>query len=88
MSRRTLYRKIIEKWYEALQLLGYDCIFDDALPPENEFTYELTPLETAPLLTVSAEAGITQKDVDLAARARTSLQAENARKERSSARRV
>ena len=73
-------KRIIEKWYEALQLLGYESIFDDALPPEHEFMYELTPLETTPVLTVSAEAGITQKDVDQAARARTTLQAENARR--------
>ena len=72
-------KRIIEKWYEALQLLG---MFDDALPPEHEFMYELTPLETTPVLTVSAEAGITQKDVDQAARARTTLQAENTRKQR------
>ena len=30
-------KRIVEKWYEALQLLGYESIFDDALPPENEF---------------------------------------------------
>ena len=48
----------------------------------NSCSYELTPLETAPLLTVSTEAGITQRDVDAAARARAVLQAENLRKKR------
>ena len=60
-------KRIIEKWYEALQLHGYECIFDDALPPESEHIYETTPLDTAPLLTVSTESGVTQRDVDAAA---------------------
>ena len=37
-------KRMIEKWYEALQQPGYECIFDDALPPESEYQYELTPL--------------------------------------------
>ena len=39
-------KRMIEKWYEALQQPGYECVFDDALPPESEYQYELTPLDT------------------------------------------
>ena len=59
-------RRMIEKWFETLQGPNYDCIFDDELPPESEYRCKLTPLDTVPLLTVSTEAGITQKDVDKA----------------------
>ena len=70
-------KRMIEKWYDVLSQPGYDCIFDDELPPESEHRCKLTPLETVPLLTVNAEAGITQKDVDKAARLRAATQAEN-----------
>ena len=63
-------KRMIEKWYDVLSQPGYECIFDDELPPESEHRCKLTPLETVPLLTVNAEAGITQKDVDKAARLR------------------
>ena len=64
-------KRMVEKWYDVISKPGYECIITDELPTESEHRCKLTPLETVPLLTVSAENGITQNDVNKAARMRT-----------------
>ena len=65
---------------------GIDCIFDDRLPPAEEFAYTESPLDSAPLLNISSlnadgSPKYTQADVDKAAnRRRKEMENTNAQK--------
>ena len=74
-------KKYCDEVWKAVTIAGIDCIFDDELPPDEHYKTTPTPLETVPIPTVDASAGVTQKDVQVAMRMRAQLTAANTAKQ-------
>ena len=61
-------KDIADQMWETIQQCNIDCIFNNKLPAQEEFTYAETSLETVPVLVQHTPAGgapiYTQRDID------------------------
>ena len=78
-------KDIADEMWDIILSHGIDCIFDDRLPPAEEFAYTESPLDSAPLLNISdtnadGSPKYTQADVDKAANKRKEMENNNLQK--------
>ena len=72
-------KKYIEDVWKVLTMAGIDCIFDDVLPPDDQYKTTTTPLDSVPLL--KEGSGVTASEVQTSERLRAQLTAANTAKE-------
>ena len=78
-------KDIAEEMWDIILSHGIDCIFEDRLPPAEEYAYTETPLDSVPLLDPAAlnadnTLKYTQAEVDKAANRRKEVENNNQQK--------